>query len=446
MRRSRIGSPATDSGAVAEETGSIPALVLVGANHRSASAALRDKLFVEESGFGDVLGRVRAAGIGQALLLSTCDRVEVHAVHEDTGAAAQAITRILAERAGVDAAEAGLYTLEGAEALRHLFAVAASLDSLVIGEPQVLGQIKASHRIAQAAEMIGGELERYLQAAYAAAKRVRSETTIGERPVSIAAAAVGVAREILGDLGERSGLVVGVGEMGELVARQLQDAGLARLVVSHRSAVRAEALARRLGANVQPFEALAGALAAADVVVTCVGLGTYVVTTELMREALRRRRYRPLFVVDLAVPRDADPAVNDLDGAFVYDTGDLEGVAHAGLNEREVAAAAAWRLIDEELAAYARAHSMRAAAPSVVALRDHFEAARERVLEEVDPGDAAAATRLLINRLLHDPSEALREIAAAGDGGAGRSAAEKLLRRLFRLTMSGRAPTEGPKE
>ncbi|MFQ5958005.1 MAG: glutamyl-tRNA reductase [Alphaproteobacteria bacterium] len=431
-----------------EETGSTPALVLVGTNHRSASVALRDKLSVEEAEFGDVLSRLRAAGIGQALLLSTCDRVEVHAVAEDTGAAARAVTRVLAERAGIDAAEAagGLYTLEGAEALRHLFAVAASLDSLVIGEPQVLGQVKASHRMAEAAGMIGGALERHLQAAYAAAKRVRSETAIGERPVSIAAAAVDVAREILGDLGERSGLVVGVGEMGELVARQLQGAGLARLVVSHRSAARAEALARRLGANVQPFEALAEVLAAADVVVSCVGLGAYVVTPELMREALRRRRYRPLFVVDLAVPRDADPAVNDLDGAFVYDTGDLEGVAQAGLAEREAAAAAAWRLIDEELAAYSRACSMRAAAPSVVALRDHFEAVREGVLEEVDPGDAAAATRLLVNRLLHDPSEALREIAAAGDGGAERGAAEQFLRRLFRLAAGGRAPTEGPKE
>ncbi len=425
---------------MAGATESDPPLVLVGANHRSASAALRERLLVDEAECGAVLGRLRAAGVGQALVLSTCDRVEVHAIHDDADAATLMITRVLAERAGIDPAElsASLFTLEGKAAARHLFAVAASLDSLVIGEPQVLGQVKASHRIAQAADMVGGELDRLLQAAYAAAKRVRAETSIGERPVSIAAGAVEVAREIHGDLAARGGLLIGVGEMGELVARQLLDAGLGRLVVTHRAMERAAALARRLGANVQPFDALLDGLAAADVIVTCVGLGTFVVTPELMREALRRRRQRPLFVIDLAVPRDADPAAGDLDGAFVYDTGDLEGVARAGLAERRAEAAAAWRLIDGELAGYLRARSMRAAAPAVVALRAHFEAVREGVLAEPAAGDAGAATRLLVNRLLHDPSEALRDIADGEELGA----AERLLRRMFRLDGGGGKPPE----
>ena len=421
-----------------------PPLVLVGANHRSASAALRERLFVDEAEFGDVFVRLRAAGVTQALLLSTCDRVEVHALHNDADAAARSITRVLAERTGIDPAElaAGLYTLVGEAAARHLFAVAASLDSLVIGEPHVLGQVKASHRIARAARMVGGELDHLLQAVYAAAKRVRTETKIGERPVSISAAAIEVAREIHGDLGVRGGLLIGVGEMGELVARQLQDAGLGRLVVTHRSMARAESLARRLAANVLPFEALANGLVAADVVVTCVGLGTYILTWELMRGALKRRRLRPVFVIDLAVPRDVDPGVGDLDGAYLYDTGDLEGVAQAGLAEREAEAAAAWRLIDEELAAYLRARTTRTAAPTVVVLREHFEAVRERVLAEVDAGDAAAATRLLINRLLHDPSKVLHEVADADETGAERAAAERLLRRLFRLSRAGGKPTE----
>ena len=248
------------------------------------------------------------------------------------------------------------------------------------------------------------------------------------------------ARSIHGDLGSRGGLLIGLGEMGELVVRQLQDAGLGRLVVTHRTVGRVEAQARRLGAMVQPFDRLADSLIAADVVVTCVGLGTPIVTQELMREALRRRRLRPVLVVDLAAPRDADPAVNDLDGAFLYDTGDLEGVARAGLAERAAAAEAAWKLIDEELAAYLRASHVRTAAPAVVGLRGHFEAMRERVLAEMPDGDAGAATRLLINRLLHDPSEALGEIAAADDSGAERAAAERLLRRLFRLAETDGKP------
>ncbi len=265
---------------------------------------------------------------------------------------------------------------------------------------------------------------------------MRTETAIGERPVSLAAAALDVARGIHGDLDARGGLLIGVGEMGELIARQLRDGGLGRLLVTHRLMPRAEALARRLNANVQPFDSLGDGLAAADVVVTCVGLGTYSVTAQAMREALRRRRQRPVFVIDVAVPPDADPAIADLEGAFLYDTGDLESVAQAGLADREAAAAAAWRLIDEELAAYVRARASRDAAPAVVALRAHFEAMRERALADAGD-DAAEATRALVNRLLHEPSEALREIAGTGEAGGGRDA-ERLLRRLF-----GLAPADG---
>ena len=410
-----------------------PALVVVGANHRSASVALRERLLVDDDELGALYKHLRAAGIDQALLLSTCDRVEVHAVHGDRNLVSGAVTGILGGHAGIDPVElaAGFYTLEGTAAARHLFAIAASLDSLVIGEPNVLGQLKASHRIAQAAGMIGAELDGLLQAAYGTAKRVRGETAIGERPVSIAAAALEVAREVHGDLRPCAGLLVGLGEMGEMVARKLLDGGLGGLVVSHRTAARAEPLARALGANVIPFEALGEALAAADIVISCAGLGAYTVTFEAMAEALDRRRRRPVFVIDLAAPRDADPAIESLDGAFLYDGADLEGVARAGLAEREAVAAEAWRIVDEGLAAYGRTRAMRAAAPAVGALRERFEALRQDVLAEVGDADAETATRLLINRLLHDPSQALRDLAADdgdGDGDGGR-----LLRQLFRL-------------
>ena len=218
-----------------------PRFLLVGANHRSASVDLRDRLFVDESDFGEILSRLRGAGLDQALLLSTCDRVEVHALHADPAVAERAIIETLAAHAGLapDDIASDLYVLRDEAAARHLFAIAASLESLVIGEPFVLGQVKESHRAARAADMVGADLERLLQAAYAAAKRVRSETAIGERPVSIAAAALAVARDVHGDLAGATGLVIGVGEMAELVARQMREAGLGRLVVSHRSAARA---------------------------------------------------------------------------------------------------------------------------------------------------------------------------------------------------------------
>ncbi len=418
----------------------VPDLVAVGANHRSAPLPLRERLFVEPLALAEALADLRAAGIGEAILISTCDRIEVHAVHRDAEWAAGAIRDVLARRAGLDAAavKEGFYALSGAAALRQLFAVAASLDSHVIGEPQVLGQLKESHRVARAAGMVGSELEGLLQTAYRVAKRVRSETSIGEGAVSIAAAAVEVAREIHGDLGARTGLLVGLGDMGELVARHLRQAGLGRLAVLHRSTARAGVLAHQLGANVLPADALDEAVADADIVVSVLGLGSYTVTRARARAALRARRYRPLFVVDLAVPPDVEPGVGDIDGAFVYDMADLEGVTRAGLADREKAADAAWKVIDDELDRYLRARSMRRAAPAVVALRRRFEAERARLLAEVDGRDAAHATRLLINRLLHAPSEALRELAAE-ENEAGRAAAEALLRRLFRLDIEDEA-------
>lgn len=418
-------------------------LVLVGANHRSAPVALRDRLFIDDGAQPEFLRSLKDAGLGQALVLSTCDRVEIHAIHADPQWTADILRRALAGQAGLEPGELAetVYTLLGNAAVRHLFAVASSLDSLVIGEPDILGQVKASHRAARAAGMVASELEGLLQAAYAAAKRVRSETAIGRRPVSIAAAAVEVAREIHGDLARRSGLLVGLGEMGELIVHHLRSAGLARLVVTHRANVRAQHVAHRLAANVHPFEALEDALATADIVVACAGLGRYIITRKLMAAALRRRRRRPVFVIDLAVAGDAEPAVGELDGAFLYDLNDLERVAEAGRAERETAAAAAWRLIDDELASFGRGQAMQAAVPAVVALRSHFEAVRERVLAEVKDGGAAEATRLLVNRLLHDPSAALREMAADDESDEDVAHAEGVLRRLFRL-RSGRSGGE----
>lgn len=407
-------------------------LLIVGVNHRSAGAPLREALFVEEERIPERLAELRDAGLPEAVLLSTCDRVEVLAAVAEPAIEAERLRALFAQWAGVgfEEIDGQSYLLGGDDALRHLFAVAASLDSQVIGEPQVLGQVKESHRLAAAMGLTGGLLEAALQAAYAAAKRVRSETPLAQQPVSLAAAALRVARDLHGDLGRCTALLLGLGEMGELLAGELRAAGLRELTVSHRSEGRAAAAARRLRAHHRPWEELPEALAAADVVVSAVGSGRHLLDRAAVEQALRSRRRRPIFLVDAAVPSDIEPAVENLDGAFVYDLDDLERVAAEGRRSREGASMQAWRVLGEELEAFRRAHAERGAGPAVAALRAHAERLRQEVLAE-GPGDAEAATRLLLARLLHEPSEALRRTAAADP--AARREMEELLRRLFRL-------------
>jgi glutamyl-tRNA reductase len=425
-------------GAAAAGTGI--ALLVIGTNHRTSPLALRDRFALVEAELSPALEGLRGAGLGELALMATCDRVELVTTSDDGDRAAMLFIDLLAERTGFAAAAvaAGLYRHEGEAALRHLFAVTSALDSLVIGEPQVLGQVKAAHRLAAELGLAGAALETIFSAAYAAARRVRRETRIAERPVSIAAAALQLARDIHGDLDRCEALLLGPAEMGELIADQFRRAGLARLVVCGPPA-RAERAAQRFVCNQLPLDELDDALAAADIVIASLGSGRAVLTVPRVAAALRRRPRRPIFVIDAAIPPDAEPAVNDLDGAFLYDLGDLERTVLAGRAVREAASAEAWRILDAELAAFGARRASRRAVPAVVALRAHVEALRRHALEEAG-GDAEAATRLLANRLLHAPSEVLRELADASPGET--AAIEDLLRRLFRLGGKGEERTE----
>lgn len=390
--------------------------VVVGASHVSSGAALRDRLLVPPEEMADMLSRLRAANLGQALCLSTCARTEVQATHEDPEAAAHAVTRLLASRAGVSEAALTqeLYAKTDEAAVRHIFTVAASLDSPVIGEPHVLGQLKESHRAAREAGLVGAELETLLQAAYGAAKRTRTETPLGERPVSLAAAAADVARDIHGDLARCDALLLAGDEMGEVIVDRLRESGLARIVVAARLPQRAAALARQFGGHHASLDELPRLLAASDIVVTALGTGTYTLTRELVQGALAARRKKPIYFVDSGVPTDVEPAVGALDDAFVYDLDDLEGIVLEGRERRRQAADAAEAIVAEEVEAYLRDQAARSAAPSLTALRRHFEAMREAVLRDQPEADAGQATRLLINRLLHRPSQRLRSAAERG--------------------------------
>jgi len=402
--------------------------LVVGANHRTAPLSVRDTLFVDDLSQPEFL---KELALPQAVAISTCDRVEIWTVCDDPETIGPGLVEHLARRGGLpsEAMTGLLYTLIDEAAIRHCFAVTASLDSHVIGEPQVLGQVKACHRLSRDSGRSGPELDGLLAAAYASAKRVRTETPVAERPVSIASAAVQLARDLHGDLSSSSALLVGAGDMGELVADHLLAAGISRLVVSAPRISRAEALAERLKCHAAPFERLSDSLAEADIVVTAVGGRQTVLSSEQVTSALRARRRKPIFLVDTAMPGDIEPAVNRIDGAFLYDLNDLERLAMEGRASREQAAASGFAIIDEMVEEYRRQKAGRIAVPSIVLLREHFEKLRLQAISE-SGGDAEKATRLLVNRLLHDPSETMKSMAGADPRWP---AAEELLKKLFRL-------------
>ena len=411
--------------------------VVVGANHRSSSLMLRDRLFLEDAGVPAFLARLSQMGIDEALFLSTCDRVEVQTLHSNPHAADAAIRTCLSERAGdlARSLDSQCYTYMDDRAVEQIFSVAASLDSQIVGEPQILGQVKAAHRIARETGMVGRQLELLMQAAYSAAKRVRTETAIGERPVSIAAVAVNLAREIHGDLARARGFLIGVGDLGHLIAEHLLAGGLQQLTVTHPLVARASTLAHSLDCHWIDYEGRADAMAQADIVVTALGRRDYTLNVDMVTSALKCRRMRPVFLVDVAVPSDIDPAVNRVDSAFLYELSDLERIVSSGRASREIEAEAGRAIISAEVTAFQRWWTSRAAVPTIKLLRQHAERLREEVLAD-SGGNAEKATRLLVSRLLHNPSIALQRAAS---GGAGElEALERATRKLFKLRVQRR--------
>lgn len=399
-------------------------LVVIGINQRTASLALREQLFAEEADQVQILSELSGFGVDEALVVSTCERLDIIASQKDdevSGGARRTVPHlrdVMARRVGGDPRvldEEG-YFHQGRAALRHVFAVTSSLDSQMVGEPQILGQVKASHRLAVEQGMGGPLLESVMQAAFGTAKRVRSETPVAQQPVSLIASALQAARDLHGDLRRCAGVLVGLGEMGELLAVEFRAAGLADLTILHSSDRRAEIASHRFGCHCRPWNQLDLALESADVVITAEGGGRYSLEPAMIDAALRKRRKKPIFVVDASQPGDVAPAVCEMDGVYVYDLDDLEKLALAGKVSRETATMAAWKILGEELLRFERRWAERAAGPAVADLRRHFEVVREQVLGE-GKLDAQTATRRLINRLLHEPSKALRETAASESSG-----------------------------
>ncbi|GAC1343075.1 MAG: glutamyl-tRNA reductase [Myxococcales bacterium] len=417
-------------------------VLCVGLSHKQAPIAVREQVAVPPEQLLARLARLRdIPGVAEAVLLSTCNRLEIFAAVEAPGAGDD-----LLQELGAQAAPHAIVR-SGDDAIRHLFRVAASLDSMVVGEAQILGQVKDAAAQAQAAGAVGPTLARALDRALAAAKRVRTETGIARGALSLSSVAVGLARKVLGDLRGRSVLLIGAGEMAQLAARELKSEGAHEVLVANRGTLRAEELAREVGGVPVSLEELPALLERADVAICSTAASTPVVTHELMTGALRARRYRPIFLIDLALPRNVEPAVHELENVYVYDLDDLERVAAQNRGLREGELSRAEEIVEEELHQLLRDQRERAAVPVLARLRAHAQALADaevgRALSQLGPVSerqqktVRAMAAAIVNKLLHGPTARLR-------GEAGQGPLAEAVAQLFGLgEASGLEPVAG---
>lgn len=400
-------------------------LLCVGVSHREAPIAVREQLAIAADQLAERLRELRRiAGVREALLVSTCNRVEVFAAADGRSAAEEILSAL-----GPFAAPHAICRFEE-DALRHLFRVAASLDSMVVGEAQILGQVKEAAATAQEAGALGAEIRRALDAAVRAARRVRTETEIARGAVSLSSVAVQLARKLLGELSDKTVVLLGAGEMAQLAARELKSDGAAEVLVANRSSARAEELARQVGGVPVSLAELPSLLERADVAVCSTGAAHFVITHEMVAKAARVRRYRPLFLVDLTLPRNVDPAANELENVYVYDLDDLERVASQNRDLREAHVDKAEAIVEEELKAFLARSRERQAVPVLARLRAQAEAlARDEAertlsqlagLDEKQQRSVRAMASAIVNKLLHAPTARLR--AEGGEGPLGEAA------------------------
>ena len=402
-------------------------LFVAGLSHKNAPVELREQLAVEEDKLRELLSDVSATGaVRETLILSTCNRVEVYGVAEAPGEARAVVFRHLCRYRGVPygSVEPLLYTHLDGDAVHHAFRVAASLDSMMIGEPQILGQVKDAFGLAQACATVGPALHTLFTAAFAVAKKVRTETEIARHAVSVSFAAVELARKIFAGLGGKAVLLVGAGKMGELAARHLVEHGAFPVYVANRTWPRAQEMARALSGAAVPFAELETALAGVDIVITSTGATEPIVTLAMVQRVMHGRRARPLFFIDIAVPRDVEGSVNTLADVYCYNVDDLKQVVEANIRERLREAQRGEALVMREVAKFLTRQSDVEVIPTIVSLRERLEEIRvgevRKALARL-PGATAetreaieALSAAIVNKILHAPITKLRESSRAG--------------------------------
>ena len=416
-------------------------LFCVGLNHETSPLSVRDALVMNDEEVGRAIRALRErAGASEALVISTCDRTEVYARGGSFEDPSSFIARLLSEIKGMDitgAASNILYSYREPESVRHLFRVACGLDSQVLGEPQITGQVKDSLSLAIKMGGSGPVIERLLDAALRCAKRARTETGIGRGPVSTAYAGVNLATKVMGSLTDKSALLIGAGEMIALAARHLEEAGVSRFLIANRTRERGEALGSRLGARVVSLEAIPVVLPGADIVVSATRSTNPMVLEPAVRNAMKIRKNRPLLLLDLAVPRDIDPLAAKLPNVFLHDLDALGGLVAQSLAQRRAEVPKVEGIIDEELARFLRWHRSLALKPTVTAFRGHFDRIAREELDRhrgrFRPEDRQALEALvhgIVQKLLHRPTTRLTR---SGEGDARGISRIDAIRDLFGL-------------
>jgi glutamyl-tRNA reductase len=396
---------------------------VLGINHKTAPVALREKVAFGEERLVAALTTLRQEiGVAEVVILSTCNRTELYWAGSASGAE---LTQWLERHHGnnLDLA-ASLYMHQESRAVEHAFSVASGLDSMVLGEAEILGQLKDAYRVAQEAGSTGPALNKLFQAAFSAAKRVRSETRIGANAVSLASATVSLARRVYSDLSAHNALLIGAGEMNALTARHFTSAGVKRMVIANRTLGRAQNLAAELNASAVALGDLDRELIEADIVISCTASPVPIVTKRAVEAAIRARRRRPIFMVDMAVPRDIEPSVAELEDVYLFSIDDLQQLVDENRQQRELAAGGARLLIDEEVVRFLAESRAQDAGPAIRALRSQAEGIRQQTVEQArrmlasgKSGDEVIEylANTLTNRLLHAPTQALRQASELAD-------------------------------
>lgn len=395
-------------------------IVLLGINHNTAPIEVRECIaFTEDQSKSALHSLMRKTFIKEALLFSTCNRVEVLVVTDDSVRAVAETKNFIAEfnKIPLEQFESALYVHEGNEAVRHVFRVAASLDSMLVGEPQILGQIKAAYRTATEEKTSGVILNRLLHRTFFVAKKIRSETSIGDRAVSISYAAVELARKIFDVLEGKKVLLIGAGEMAELAVEHLIRCKVDQVWVANRTFENGVELATQFNGQAIRFEEIPESLTTVDIIISSTGATEYVIRADQVKGIIRKRKNRPLFFIDIAVPRDIDPDINRLSNSYVYDIDDLKGIIDENIEDRHKEAIKGERIVDEAVIRFREWYESLEVVPTIIALRKKMTAIAEAELKKtlqasmISEQEAKAVRRMaesLINKILHDPTRFLK--------------------------------------
>lgn len=412
-------------------------VVVVGVNHKTAPLEVREKLALGREQLDEALASLRQY-VPQGAILSTCNRAEVYAGVDRPTTGSKHVQRFLYEYNRLTPEEIShcVYTYSGTDAVRHLFRVAAGIDSMILGESQILGQVRSASEQAEAAGALRFPLSNLFRHALRVGRMVRGETAISRNAVSVSAAAVVLAKKIFGDISQCKVLVISMGEAGKLTAKTLRDSGVAEILVTSRTYDRAVAMAEKLGGRAIPLHHMAAALAACDIVISASGSPHFVLEPPLVREAMSSRAERPLFLIDIAVPRDIDPDVKVISNVYLYDIDDLQTVSDNNLREREREVSKVEAIIDEEVAKFSLWWQSLKVVPTIAALRHQADAVRQaevqktlsrlRGLSEVDAARIDAMTKAIVRKMLHKPTVFLK-------GHKNGSEYANALRQLFDL-------------